>query len=88
MDALALARRHEGPVHVLITDVVMPDMNGKELAGKIEELRPEVKVLYMSGYTANVIAHHGVLDPGVSFIQKPFGFRELALRVRQVLDAG
>jgi PAS domain S-box-containing protein len=88
LDALALARQHDGLIHGLMTDVIMPEMNGKELAEKIQELRPEVKVLYMSGYTANVIAHHGVLDSGVSFLQKPFGFRDLAMRIRQVLDAG
>ncbi len=86
-DGLALVRNHEGPVHVLMTDVVMPEMNGKELAAMVQDMRPEVKVLFMSGYTANVIAHHGVLDPGVAFIQKPFGLRDLALRLRQVLDA-
>ncbi len=87
-DAAALARDYEGRLDVLMTDVVMPEMNGKELAAAVREVRPDVKVLFMSGYTANVIAHHGVLDPGVAFIQKPFGLWDLASRVRQVLDGG
>ncbi len=85
-DAAALARSHEGPIHALMTDVIMPGMNGKELADLVRELRPGIRVLFMSGYTANVIAHHGVLDPGVAFIQKPFGLWDLASRIRQVLD--
>lgn len=85
-DAVALARKHAGPIHALMTDVVMPEMNGKELAAVVREQRPGIKVLFMSGYTANVIAHHGVLDSGVAFIQKPFGLRDLAWRIRQVLE--
>ncbi|MGQ9486024.1 MAG: response regulator, partial [Desulfosoma sp.] len=87
VQALAMAREHQGPIHLLMTDVVMPDMNGKDLATEIREGRSTINVLYMSGYTANVIAHHGVLNPGVSFLQKPFGYKDLATRVRQTLDS-
>lgn len=87
VQALAMAREHQGPIHLLMTDVVMPDMNGKDLAAEMGKGRPEIKVLYMSGYTANVIAHHGVLGAGVSFLQKPFGYKDLATRVRQTLDS-
>ena len=84
--ALALAEAHAGDVHLLLTDVVMPEMNGRELAQKLRALHPAMKVLYMSGYTANVIAHRGVLDEGVSFVQKPFSNRDLAVKVRGALD--
>jgi FixJ family two-component response regulator len=64
----------------------MPHMNGQELAGRIRELQPDVRVLYASGYTDNAIVHHGVLDPGVAFLQKPYTVLELSAKVRQVLD--
>jgi CheY-like chemotaxis protein len=83
--AMELAREHAGKIHLLMTDVVMPDMNGRDLAQKLQALYPDLKVLFMSGYTANVIAHHGVLDEGVSFIQKPFSRKELAKKVREAL---
>jgi two-component system sensor histidine kinase EvgS len=86
--ALALAREHAGSIDLLLTDVVMPEMNGRELAGQLQGTFPELKVLYMSGYTANVIAHHGVLETGVHFIPKPFTKRELAGKVREVLEQG
>ncbi len=85
-DALSLAEGHEGPIHLLVTDVVMPEMNGRDLKERISALRPGLKALYMSGYTANVIAHHGVLGEGVQFLQKPFSVRALAEKVREVLD--
>jgi YesN/AraC family two-component response regulator len=69
-----------------MTDMVMPEMNGLELAEKLSAIRPGIKCLYMSGYTADVIAHRGILDEGVNFIQKPFGANDLAASVRQVLD--
>ena len=84
--AIQLAREHPGDLHLLITDVVMPKMNGRELARQISAIRPNLKCLYMSGYTADVIAHRGLLDEGVNFIQKPFGSDDLSARVRQVLD--
>ena len=84
--AIHLAEDHPGDIHLLITDVVMPEMNGRELAEKLGTFRPNLKWLYMSGYTANVIAHRGILEEGVNFIQKPFGSEDLAVKVRQVLD--
>jgi PAS domain S-box-containing protein len=84
--ALHLVEDHPGDLDLLITDVVMPEMNGRELAEQLGAIRPNLKCLYMSGYTADLIAHRGILDEGVNFIQKPFGSDELAARVRQVLD--
>jgi len=66
----------------------MPDMNGRQLFERISQTYSDVKVLYMSGYTDNVIAHHGVIDPGVQFIQKPFSMKDLAAKVRETLDRG
>ncbi len=86
-DALAHARDFDGPIHLLLTDVVMPEMNGKELVKRIRESKPEIKCLYMSGYTANVIAHHGILDKGVNFIAKPFNLRDLAVKLREVITS-
>ncbi len=86
-DALAWVRGHADTVHLLITDVIMPGMNGRELAETVKSLRPAIRVLYASGYTANVIVHHGVLKPGVEFIAKPFAASALATRVRELLDA-
>ncbi len=82
----AMERARENPVDLLITDVVMPEMSGRELAERLQERYPSLKTLYMSGYTADVIARQGVLDDGVAFIQKPFSFRELAERIREVID--
>ncbi len=86
-EAIRLAREHAGELHLVVTDVVMPEMNGRDLAEGLLVLYPGLKALFMSGYTADVIAHHGVLDKGMHFIQKPFTQAELALRVRQALDA-
>ena len=71
---------------MLITDVVMPEMNGRELADQLKILCPGIKCLFMSGYTANVIAHWGVLDQGIQFIQKPFSTNDLVAKVRETLD--
>jgi two-component system, cell cycle sensor histidine kinase and response regulator CckA len=84
--ALLLGERHAGPIHLLLTDVVMPGVSGLELARRLGELRPGVRVLYMSGYTEDTISHHGILDAGVEFIQKPFAPEALARKVREVLD--
>ncbi len=85
-EALTVLASHNGPLDLLLTDVVMPDMNGRDLFTRVAEKCPGIKVLYMSGYTNNVIAHHGVLDRGVQFIQKPFSVQALAAKVREVLD--
>jgi len=87
-EAIRLAREHGGVIHLLITDVVMPEMNGRDLARNLLSLYPEIKRLFMSGYTADVIAHRGVLDEGVDFLQKPFSKEVLAAKVREVLDGG
>ncbi len=84
-EALALASAESGPIHLLITDVVMPRMTGRELAERLLAFRPDTRVLYMSGYTEDVIAHRGILDPGVKYIAKPFRPQELAARVRDLL---
>ena len=85
--ALDLARSHAGEIQLLVTDVVMPGMNGRDLALCLSAVRPQIRRLFTSGYTANVIAHHGVLDEGVQFIQKPFALRDLATKVREALDS-
>jgi two-component system, cell cycle sensor histidine kinase and response regulator CckA len=84
-EAIRIAGEHAGRIHLLMTDVVMPEMNGRDLARNILSLYPDIKRLFMSGYTANVIAHHGVLDEGVYFIQKPFSVSSLAAKVREAL---
>ncbi len=84
-DAMEVADRHEEPVHVLLTDVVMPGMDGRELAERLRAKLPGMKVIFMSGYTDNAIAHHGVLEEGVVFIQKPFYPDALAAKVREAL---
>jgi PAS domain S-box-containing protein len=84
--AMQIAVAHEGVIHLLLTDVIMPGMNGRELAQRISEIRPNVRVLYMSGYTENVIGHNGTLDAGIRLLQKPFTLRDLKDRVREVLD--
>lgn len=85
--AMQIAVAHEGVIHLLLTDVIMPGMNGRELAQRIAEVRPNTKILYMSGYTENVIGHNGTLDAGVRLLQKPFTLRELKNRVREVLES-
>ncbi len=85
--AMELADTNPDAVHLLITDVVMPEMNGRDLADHLKARHPGIKVLFMSGYTANVIVHHGVLEKGIYFIQKPFSRQELAVKVREVLES-
>jgi CheY-like chemotaxis protein len=85
-DALLARDAHPGQIHLLVTDVVMPQMSGKELAERLTLASPGIKVLYMSGYTDNAIVHHGTLDPGTNFIAKPFAAADLTRKVREVLD--
>ncbi|EMS79690.1 PAS domain-containing hybrid sensor histidine kinase/response regulator [Desulfotignum phosphitoxidans] len=84
--AVEKAKDHSDPIDLLITDVVMPEMNGRDLAGQITALYPDIQLLFMSGYTADVIDHQGVLDAGVAFIQKPFSMADMSEKVREVLD--
>jgi len=84
--AIRLSQTHKGPIHLLLTDVIMPGMNGRELANQVSSSRPETKVLYMSGYTENHIGHNGTLDQGITLLQKPFTLPALQAKVREVLD--
>jgi len=86
-DALHMAAAHGGPIDLLLTDVIMPGMSGRLLADKLRTLRPTTKVLFMSGYTADAIGQHGVLDTGTALLQKPFTPGALARRVREALDS-
>ena len=86
-EALKIAREYSGEINLLMTDVVMPEMNGRDLAKNILSLFPVIKRLFMSGYTDDVIAPHGVLDEGVYFIQKPFNVKILVTKIREVLDS-
>jgi two-component system, cell cycle sensor histidine kinase and response regulator CckA len=85
-EAIRIAEKHGGDIHLLMTDVVMPEMNGRDLAKNLLSMYPHIKRLFTSGYTADVIAHQGVLDEGVHFLQKPFSVQDLAVKVREVLD--
>ena len=85
--AVAMCADYSGPIHLLLTDVVMPQMSGRSIAGKISLLRPGIKVLYMSGYTDDAVLHHGVLSRDMPFIQKPFSPVALRKKIREVLDA-
>ena len=85
-EAIGLAREHAGEIHLLLTDVIMPEMNGRDLAKQLLSLYPSITRLFMSGYTADVIALHGVLDEGVHFLQKPFTLESLTRKVREALD--
>ncbi len=85
-EAVRKAEAHAGTIHLLMTDVVMPEMNGKELADRLKVLFPDMKSLFMSGYTADIISHHGILNEGVHYMQKPFSLKEMASKVRKALD--
>jgi CheY-like chemotaxis protein len=85
-DALRLATKHGAQIHLLLTDVVMPGMSGHDLAKRLTAQQPNLRVLYMSGYTYNIFAENGALEDGLSFLQKPFTPKALAQRVREALD--
>jgi CheY-like chemotaxis protein len=85
-DALALCDRHQGPLELLVTDVIMPKMSGRELADQLRRFRPDLKVLFVSGYTDTAIVHHGILEPGTLFLQKPFTPEQLSTKVREILE--
>lgn len=86
-EAIQITEGQEKTIQLLLTDVVMPEMSGRDLADHLKTKYPDLKCLYMSGYTANVIADHGILDEGIAFIQKPFSTKEIAVKVREVLDS-
>jgi CheY-like chemotaxis protein len=86
-DALLLFGQYEGTIELIITDVVMPGMSGRDLARRLEELGNDLRVLYMSGYTDDTIVRHGMLDPSIPFLHKPFTPDALSRKVREVLDA-
>jgi two-component system, cell cycle sensor histidine kinase and response regulator CckA len=86
--ALGLSASYSGKIDLLVTDVIMPGLNGRQLADRLVEERPGLKVLYTSGYTADVIALHGSLEPGMEYLPKPFGAAQLSAKVREVLASG
>ena len=86
-EALRAAEQHDGPIHLLLTDVVMPGIGGRELAQRLSQQRPEMRVLYMSGYTGDTTLFQGIIEHEVDFIQKPFTLDALSHKIRQVLDA-
>ncbi len=85
-ECLERLQAYPGPAHLLLADVVMPGMNGRELHQRLLDQRPALKVLFMSGYTDNVIVHQGILDAGIDFLQKPFTVESLTRRVREALE--
>jgi CheY-like chemotaxis protein len=86
-DALRIVERHGGTIHLLLTDLVMPGLSGRELADQLQVRRPGIRVMYMSGYPGDAVVQHGTLTPGSAFLQKPFSPDSLARKVRDVLDA-
>jgi DNA-binding NtrC family response regulator len=86
VDALQVAEQHQGRIHLLVTDVIMPQMSGPELAQRLKEVRPEIQVLYMSGYTDDKLAELSEPDNELALIQKPFYITELAKKIRELLD--
>ncbi len=85
-EALLLSQRQQTPIHLVLSDVVMPGMSGVELAVRLQAQRPEIKVLFMSGHPESSIVHHGMLNPGVAFIQKPFRANQMIRKIRELLD--
>ena len=86
-EAIMICEQYQEPIDLMLTDVVMPQMNGQALAHRLVQLRPELKVVYMSGYAEDVLFRHGVLDPKIAFLQKPFRQYEMTAKVRKVLDS-
>jgi len=84
--AMELAKMHTGPIHLLMTDVVMPGISGRELAERVEQMRPGIKVLYMSGYTDQAVVHQGILEADAVLLQKPFTLATLAEKLREILS--
>ena len=84
--ALKMAEKHKGNIDLLLTDVIMPGSNGRELAKKMQKIFPAIKILFMSGYTDEGIARHGILDKDAQLIQKPFSIQSLAEKIRELLD--
>ena len=87
-EALRICSQHDGPIHLLLTDVVMPGMNGRELAEQVTEMRPETRVIYMSGHTADAALHYGVRTNTITFIQKPFTVAALESKVQEAVGEG
>jgi CheY-like chemotaxis protein len=88
LEALKVAAEFDGTIHLLVTDVIMPHMNGHELAERLSSVRPEMKILFVSGYSANDIGDHGILDPRIELLQKPFTPQTLARKIRDVILDG
>ncbi|HXX19139.1 MAG TPA: response regulator [Candidatus Acidoferrum sp.] len=86
VDALEISKRHDGPIDLLLTDVVMPGMGGQALARELNRTRPEIRVIYMSGYTGQTVGSQGPIDPGSDFLAKPFTRDALAKKIREALD--
>ena len=85
--ALRLSAEHRGRIHLMVTDVVMPGMSGREVVRALSPARPDMKVLYLSGYTDEAIVRHGMLEPGLAFLQKPFSPSALRRKVREIIDS-
>ena len=86
-EALRLSAEHRGRIHLMVTDVVMPGMSGREVVRALSPARPDMKVLYLSGYTDEAIVRHGMLEPGLAFLQKPFSPSALRRKVREIIDS-
>jgi YesN/AraC family two-component response regulator len=86
-EALRLCAQHAGAIELMVTDIVMPQVNGRQLAERLQVLRPALRVLFLSGYTDDAVVHHGVLSRGAAFLQKPFAPEALARKVREMLDS-